>query len=285
MQCLEPVLIPVRKNGKIIDYQTVSCMHCEACQEKYKNDWAFRNLLELQSSEKACMVTLTFSDEGLLKHNLEYSEYPADSVCKEETDKFLKRLRKQLDVKVRYFGVSEYGENNTHRPHYHFIFYGIDENHPIFDGKKAVYRKGVIEHYYLFNGIEPWRYGEVEVSAGKITENSIKYMLKYFVKQQGKQTLELLRGRNPLFITFSRKPGIGFFGLQKFYRQLTEQRVGHLGKTVVPLPRYVVEKLSEIGDIDLKEIIALDRREYFLTHKRPKINPKQWLINRRKGKR
>lgn len=285
MQCLEPVRIPLKKDGKIVDYIDVACLHCEACQEKYKDDWAFRCVLELSACPKACMITLTFSEEGLARHNSEYPELVPNSVTKAETDKFLKRLRKDLDCKIRFFGVSEYGEKFTCRPHYHFILYGIDENHPIFDGKIPVYKKGMLHHYYIWNGIEPWSYGEVEVSAGRITAGAIRYMLKYFVKQQNNQSFDLLKGRERLFVTASRKPGLGFYGIQKHLDTLIHQRYAHLGNRKVPLSRYIVQKLEEITDMDIGELIKLDRYEYFLNHPRQKINKKQWLINRSKSKK
>lgn len=286
MECLEPYEIPIRENNKIVGWQTVPCLKCVACQERYKDDWAFRCVLELSANPVACMITLTFSEEGLKLHNSEYPDIPANSVCKEETDKFLKRFRKSLGSQcIRYFGVSEYGTESTCRPHYHFLVFGIDENHPVFNGKRPVYRGGLIHHYYIFNGISSWRYGQVEVSAGRITAGSIRYMLKYFVKQFENQDDNLLKGRNKLFLTFSRRPGLGFYGIQKNLQTLIHQRYGRLGARKIQLSRYIFSKLDEFTNQDISEIAKLDRASYRLTHKRQPINKRQWLINFKKGRK
>lgn len=282
MQCVSPVEIPIREDGKIVDWKYVPCMQCEACQEKFKDDWAFRNMLELQCHDKSCMITLTFSDEGLAKHNEEYPDIPKDSVCKREFDLFMKRLRKSLDVKIRFFGVSEYGKKSTERPHYHIILYGIDEENPVFAGKIPVYEKGLIHHYYIFNGISSWTYGQVEVSAGRITPDGVRYMLKYVLKQkQDKPT----RGRLPMFHKESRRPGIGAQGVRKFFSILFNNGYGQLGNRKVALSRYVINQMEKYTNIDVNEDFKYRRRLYYQTHEHKKINPEQWLINYKKGKR
>lgn len=282
MQCISPITIPIKDGFKIVDWREVPCMSCEACQENFKDSWAFRNLLELQCHDKVCMITLTFSDDGLARHNAEYPDIPLDSVCKREFDLFMKRLRKSLDVKIRFFGVSEYGKKSTERPHYHIILYGIDEHHSIFNGKIPVYDKGMIKHYYIYNGISSWNYGQVEVSSGRITADAIRYMLKYVLKQrQDKPT----RGRLPMFHKESRRPGIGALGVKKFFKTLFNNGYGQLGSRKIALDRYVVSKMEEMTNIDVKDDIAYRRRLYLQMHQRKKIDKKQWLINFKKGKR
>lgn len=286
MRCLEPVRIPIKKDGEIEDYISVPCGKCEVCQQKYKDRWAYRNLLELACNDKACMLTLTFSDEGLEKHNEEYPDIPKNSVYKVETDLWLKRFRKSLDCKIRYFGVSEYGEKSTCRPHYHFIIYGIDCDHPLFDGKQPVMRQGRIHHYYIYDGISSWRYGQVEVSADKVTAQAVTYMLKYFTKQFSRQYDNLLKGRLPLFMTYSRRPGIGYYGIEKFKQQLVRDGFGLLGSKKISFDRYIVEKLEKLyPDVDIKEMFKMRIAEYVHTHPQKEIDVKQYLINKKKGKR
>lgn len=279
MQCLEPARVPIRENGKIIEWLEVPCGHCESCLDNYKSDWAFRCLLELPYHSSSCMITLTFSDEGLLKHNLEYGS--VNSLEKREIQLFLKRLRKYTGLKLRYFAVGEYGENNTHRPHYHILLYGIDADNPIFDGKVPVYKKGMLHHFYIFNGISAWRYGQVEVSAGKITPGAVSYMLKYFLKQSNKEVTD----RNPMFVMMSRKPGIGYLGIKEHFKTLVNNGYASLGVRKVRIPRYVVDKIEDLVEFDFKDEMKLDHLEYYEKYPRKKINKKQWLINKQRSKR
>lgn len=104
-------------------YMAVPCGHCTCCRERKRNEWACRAICEAQSHNSVpWFITLTYDNE----------HYPKEGVLKEDVQKFLKRFRINskregidLSDKFRYFFVSEYGKN-THRGHYHAIFYGIE---------------------------------------------------------------------------------------------------------------------------------------------------------------
>lgn len=92
------------------------CGQCEFCLKKRIQDWTLRMMHQYEISKKAVFLTLTYSNENL----------PSNfSLRKVDFQKFMKRLRRHLDVKIKYYGVGEYGEK-TNRPHYHCIIFGLD---------------------------------------------------------------------------------------------------------------------------------------------------------------
>ena len=85
-------------------------------------EWAVRLYSELKTTEKSCFITLTYSDENnpiILK--------------KSDFQKFIKRLRKDYDIK--YFACGEYGDK-TLRPHFHAILFGVN-----FSDDKIIFSK------------------------------------------------------------------------------------------------------------------------------------------------
>lgn len=120
------------------------CLHCRINQMRI---WVARILLESQCHPDSVFVTLTYNDEKL----------PADGCLeKGELQKFIKRLRHKVK-KFKYFAVGEYG-NETYRPHYHLIIFGLS-----------------IIHENLIN--ETWNKGFVK--AGDLTEQSARYVCGY----------------------------------------------------------------------------------------------------------
>ena len=115
--------------------QFVPCGHCDECRRAEKSGWSFRLGLELQkcidSGWELGFCTLTYNDEHVphipfecFKYGYEYT----DLMCfdKNQMRKFVRNLRTRLfdDYNVTgvvYFLGSEFGENRTKRPHYHFL--------------------------------------------------------------------------------------------------------------------------------------------------------------------
>ena len=93
---------------------------------------------------------------------------------------FIKRLRKLN--RVRYFCAGEYG-THTQRPHYHLL---------VFSPSELSYERILLS----------WQNGNIRIDA--VNEATIAYVCKFHLIS----TMEL-RGREPPFQLFSRKPGIG----------------------------------------------------------------------------
>lgn len=116
MSCNKPFLMR-RKDGTMVP---VPCGWCLQCRIDKRNEWTLRLSHEVAKSGGA-FVTLTYDDANL----------PDDcGLHKDHVQKFLKRLRKHLDCKIKYYAVGEYGSKGSpitglHRPHYHLIVTGI----------------------------------------------------------------------------------------------------------------------------------------------------------------
>lgn len=91
------------------------CGKCLACRENSAKVWRLRCELEMVCHNTAAFVTLTYSNEYL-------PDYA--TLVPSHLSSFLKRLRKSLDYKIRYFACGEYG-SKFGRPHYHLIIFGL----------------------------------------------------------------------------------------------------------------------------------------------------------------
>lgn len=103
----------------------VDCGHCRACRVKLRSSWATRIKHQLTDcAGTAVMCTLTYDNAHLPI---------CGSVCVRAVQLFLKRLRRAIDrseykgTRFKYFCAAEYGSTGTCRPHYHFLFMGLDK--------------------------------------------------------------------------------------------------------------------------------------------------------------
>lgn len=98
-----------------------------------------RLVMESKYWKDICFVTLTYDDENLpynivdaslflnedeLQEEESYGELYFPTLCPDHMRNFLKRLRKQLPFKIRYYGVGEYGSRRG-RPHLHLMIFGL----------------------------------------------------------------------------------------------------------------------------------------------------------------
>lgn len=191
-------------------YLSVPCGKCVLCTQSRTNDLMNRCVLETYTSKyKPLFVTLTYDNEHL----------PLDGVRVDDTQRFLKRLRSNLDysfgchINLRYVICSEYGKN-THRPHYHMILW----NMPFFEDRRiandscvVAARLGFPTSIDFVHGFQrmikfiqdSWRNGFVSVQVAK--DPSARYLMKYIGKGSN-----VPAHKNPTFIHWSRRRGIGF---------------------------------------------------------------------------
>lgn len=131
--CLRPLSI-INKgydpNDKYSSYFVrVPCGKCEECAQQRVSDVLFRADYEYQDMLKcggtAFFLTLTFNDE-----HLNIYTYSDGSKCSTWNGKLLQRYTHRLNThlsrcgySLKYLITSERGNNGTHRPHYHCIFF------------------------------------------------------------------------------------------------------------------------------------------------------------------
>lgn len=186
--CEKPIHISMQKGTiymakKYPDGLLVACGKCHTCRKIRTLQWSKRITDELPYwNQNALFITLTYDNENCPK------DY---SVKKEDLQKYIKRVRKDLSSKLRvikYYACAEYGEK-LQRPHYHIIMFGVNIN----DVQMLT---------------EKWGLGIVHT--GTVNASSARYVAqyvdkKYYGKQADNEYFE--KNRQPANVYMSK--GIG----------------------------------------------------------------------------
>lgn len=189
-------------------------------------------MLELLAHPVASFVTLTYDDEHLP---------PRGSVSRLHWRQFTN------GIGYRYFGCAEYGEKRG-RPHYHLVLYGLDPREA--------------ESF----SIRRWSRGQVHVGYD-VGLHVARYVAAYTVKKmtaaKNEAQVEFLAGREPEFARMSRRPALGWPGVQFLVRwlgspagvryvaeHLDVPQAVQLEGRAYPLGRTIVSKLRELADVD-----------------------------------
>lgn len=200
MQCTSPCWLPDQN-------RYVPCGNCRACRIARSSEWTLRMLNELTYWKQAVFATLT------------YSENPG-TLIKSDLQKFIKRLRKDLDDPIKYYAVGEYGEKYG-RPHYHAIMFGVPFDQELFE--------------------KNWKLGYVKL--GTVTQDSIRYTADYVQKKlNGKLAKEVYGERLPPFSVMSKGLGLKF-AVEHSDRLREDLYIQYKG-VKRGLPRYYIEKLG-----------------------------------------
>lgn len=97
-------------------YVPVPCGKCPNCLKRRVQHWTHRLEMESLNWERLYFVTLTYDTT-----TVPISQNNFMTLCKEDVQKFFKRLRRSSG-KCAYYMCGEYGTKNE-RPHYHIILY------------------------------------------------------------------------------------------------------------------------------------------------------------------
>lgn len=173
---------------------TVSCGQCIGCRIRRSQEWALRCVHEAQLHDENSFITLTYNDKNL----------PADgSLHVDHFQKFMKRFRKKYEpTPIRFFHCGEYGPK-LGRPHYHAAIFGFDFP------DKILWQENRGNRLYRSPDLESlWPYGYSSI--GALTFQSAAYVARYIMKKHcGPNADEIYQGRQPEYVTMSRRPGIG----------------------------------------------------------------------------
>lgn len=202
--------------------------------------WALRCQLELQQHEQAAWTTLTYDD----KHK-------PPTLARQHLQKFFKRLRKGLGPNrtVRYFASGEYGEQ-TERPHYHAILYGVNERE-----RNFIEDRWGLGHTRTVQATP----ANINYTAG-YTAKKIGYKLKALPEQVDLNTGEVYTWQPP-FIQMSRRPGIGANAKQwpESWRSYAIQN-GYK----IPVPRYLHQAWKDQATATEIEQLQYEREQLAL---------------------
>lgn len=220
MPCYSPkpaaVLLANKKQAPDPMPQTLSCGKCIGCRKRQKREWSTRLYHESQLHSSSCFITLTYGPDHIP---------PGNTLVKDHTTKFLKRLRKRITATwpddkpkhhaFRYYLVGEYGDSSR-RPHYHAVLFGYAfPDRKLWmqrDGDRPVFRSELLE--------DTWRYGYSEIEP--VTPGAMAYVAGYVTKKLQKPDHEKYDPTTglelqPEYAVMSRRPGIGHGWLQKYW--------------------------------------------------------------------
>ena len=203
---------------------------------------------EAQMHDANSFITLTYNEEWL----------PYDgSLVKPHFQKFLKKLRKRIGTKIRYFMCGEYGEHFG-RPHYHACIFGYDFP------DRVLWKK--INGVSLFISpllSEIW--GKGFATVGAVSFESAAYVARYTLKKKTgpeaedhyfkqHEWVDLQFEVEPEYANMSLKPGIGQTWLEKFETDVyPRDEVIVRGFSQKP-PRYYDEIYRRDNEQDLERI-------------------------------
>lgn len=236
MNCTNPIhLTP--KNSSLKRDMIVPCGKCIACRIAKKREWSMRLKHELQYYDKNCFVTLTYTDKNLPENN---------SLKKEHLQKFVKRLRKNLNKqKIKYFACGEYGnppqrlQNGKisigYRPHYHILIYGL--------GIEKEEKKIIIDSWKYADWKELLESGKKPI--GNVTDASIKYVAGYINKKYSGELAHTeyeVTGRENVFRIGSN--GLGKRFAEEHAKQIIENGYITVFGVKQSIPRYYCNVLG-----------------------------------------
>lgn len=198
--------------------------------------WLFRLREQRKLSLSAAFLTFTYDDEHL---PLSFNGNP--TLNKTDVQRFLKRLRKKCQAKIKYYFVGEYG-TQTKRPHYHCIIFNLPAS-ALRVGSDLL--------------ADTWGLGLIQIDPCNM--GSMSYVTKYLMKGRW-QPLNELDDRDSEFSLMSKGMGLSYLTpqMKKYHIQ---NHIGHCtlpGGSLLPLPRYYVNKIfqDKNGETDYQEKFA-----------------------------
>lgn len=235
------------------DTRTLDCGVCIECRIRKSREWSIRCYHEQKMHVDSCFLTLTYAVNPV-------------ALCRKDVSVFFKSLR-NAGKKFRYFGCGEYGDE-TLRPHYHIILFGLDF-HDKYPWEKSprgnvLYRSPTLEKH--------WPQGHAKI--GVVTAESARYTAGYtFKKLSGRAADEAdpdtgLRPYDRLLpdgsclevpkemLFCSKRPAIGLEWFLKYGREVyPADRVVMNGKEYKP-PKYYDKLLKEYAPHVWEEVAA-----------------------------
>lgn len=224
------------KPGPFLDWEEIKlpCGQCIGCRLERSRQWAVRSVHEALQYERNCFITLTYSDEYL---------HPSGSLKfhKKEFQDFMKRLRKKYGAGIRFIHCGEYG-SKFQRPHHHAILFNFDFSDKFFWQRTKL-------GFSLFRSPELERLWPFGISTiGDCTFETVAYVARYVTKKvNGEEADAHYYGRDPEYITMSRRPGIGFNWLKENYEIYNYDEVIIRDKIKCKPPAYYDRKFEEVA--------------------------------------
>jgi hypothetical protein len=217
-KCITPFHVKDKFTG---EYIPVPCSKCPPCKKRRTSGWSFRLVKEGERSLSALFVTLTYNTEVV-----PITKNGFMNLDKADVQKFMKRLRKLSNEKLKYYVCGEYGTKRM-RPHYHLIIFNAD--------KEKVELAWTLDRRPL---------GQIYI--GDVNEASIGYTLKYMTKK-GKIPIHHNDDRQKEFSLMSKGLGSNYLTdkMIKWHKNSIEERMycNIKGNKKIAMPRYYKDKI------------------------------------------
>lgn len=212
------------------------------CKLEKARQWSVRMMHEKKFHEHNSFITLTYSDEAV----------PDDyGLNLRHLQLFMKRLRRSLTSKIRFYACGEYGDLNG-RPHYHAIIFGWDPPNQVFHSMSDRGDK-------QFTSAELSRHWDHGISTtGQVTSKSCRYVAAYVTKkiktgddygQERYWRVNQLTGElhqvRPEFSVMSRRPGIGQAYVDKYKSDFFPSGFIVVDGVKQAIPQFYRSKLTE----------------------------------------
>lgn len=232
------------------DYQSdaVPCGRCPCCLKRRSSQWVFRLQQENKICSASAFITLTYDDD-----HIPTTPSGLPTLRSKDYQDFMKRLRKDSNIKYKYYACGEYG-SITQRPHFHTIMFFQDP-----EIRKPV--KQIPEEIRIQ---ESWGKGQVDI--GQVTGASIAYVAGYLEKRlytdpslygdRQKEKSLMSKGMGINYLT----PKVYGYYKKKLHPYLTVE-----GGQKISLPRYYKEK---IFTKDEQKILA-DKAKLYIEENNP----------------
>lgn len=167
----------------------VRCGQCMSCRVARKRAVVLRAMLERLQHKEACCGTLTYSDEFVGDYQVRPSDWW------HARDRLRDHVSRDLGVKLRFFGIGEYGTDKG-RPHWYVVAFGLpwSAGQEYFERAWTDPRAGV-------------PIGNVQVGEAGLA--AMEYAAGYCLKKLTVPGDRLLGGRSPEFVIRPNNPGLG----------------------------------------------------------------------------
>lgn len=217
---------------------TLPCGRCVGCRLERSRQWAIRCMHEASLHEHNAFITLTYDDDNLA--TLPGAEDGHPSLQPSHFVNFMKRLRHFRPPGVRFFHCGEYGDK-TLRPHHHALLFNCD-----FPDKLPLAVAGKGRSYLSDELTRLWGHGHTFI--GEVTFESASYVARYSMKKvYGPEAADHYMGRQPEYLTMSRRPGIATNYLDKYVREIYNRDSCIVNSKEVKPPKFYDAKFEKMN--------------------------------------
>lgn len=255
------------RNPFIKDGSAYGCGQCLPCRVDKSRIWTHRIMLEAALHSDNAFVTLTYDDDHMpvVDRRPGPSQDLRGALVPKEMQDWLKRIRKAVEpVKLRYFGVGEYGDDSW-RPHFHLALFGFASCQYGRSRYSKIFRNCCVNCDLVR---DTW--GRGMVLLGDLNESSAQYVSGYVTKKMTAKDDIRLKGLHPEFARMSLKPGIGADAMWDVASTLLQFNLDETqvdvpstlrhGKRIFPLGRYLQRRLRKnVGKEEAAPQEVLDR--------------------------